>query len=129
LTVIKGPSGEKVGHYSDIEAQRVNDKLAVKTWIRWLISKDDGAPTFAMRLFEVEVDGWIKAHRHPWEHEIFIVSGDGEVRIGDKRYKVSQGDFIYIPPSVEHEYWNRGDKSLWFICIIPNEPSVKQGEE
>jgi len=112
---------EKVVHYSEIPRERVEN--ASKTWIRWLITDKDGAPTFAMRLFEVEPGGHIPAHKHPWEHEIFILEGEGRIRIGNNEYNVSQGYVVYIPPNVEHEYWNTSNRLLRFICVIPLKPS------
>lgn len=123
--IVLGPCGEKVGHYSIVKNEPVPENMATNTWIRWLIRKEDGAPTFAMRLFEVEPGGHIKAHHHPWEHEIFVLEGIGDVRIDNRVYRVTSGFFIYIPPNVEHEYWNRGSTPLKFICIIPHKPSTE----
>ena len=124
MVIVPSPCGEKVGHYSVIEEDRVSEELAEKTWIRWLIRREDGAPTFALRMFRVEPGGHIKEHFHPWEHEIYVLDGVGEVRIGSRVYRVSSGFFLYIPPNVPHEYWNRGVRDLVFLCIIPHEPSV-----
>ncbi len=123
---LKGPCGEKVGHYTDIVEENVPENMAVNTTIRWLVKKEDGAPTFAMRLFKVSRGGHIKAHSHPWEHEIFVVRGRGRVRIGSREYPVEEGYFLYIPPNVEHEYWCTGDSDLEFICVIPHEPSARE---
>ena len=119
-------SKEKVSHYTDVKPEKVSEDMATKTWIRWLIKKEDGAPTFAMRLFTVEKEGHINAHKHPWEHEIFILDGEGEIRIGEKFYTVKKGYFIFIPPNVVHEYWNRGDSELEFLCMIPHEPTAPE---
>jgi quercetin dioxygenase-like cupin family protein len=123
---LKGPCGEKVGHYTDVIEENVPSEMASGTTIRWLVRKEDGAPTFAMRLFKVAPGGHINAHRHPWEHEIYVVRGKGRVRIGSANYTVNEGFFIYIPPNVEHEYWNTGDDDLLFICVIPHGPTVPE---
>ncbi len=120
-----GPCGEKIGHISLVEKQKVPDEMAERTWIKWLISRDDGAPTFAMRVFTIEPGGHIKPHHHPWEHEIYVLKGVGDIRISSRVYRVTSGSFVYIPPNVEHEYWNRGEDDLEFICIIPLKPSVE----
>lgn len=121
-----GPCGEKIGHYEIIHEEKVSEEMASKTWIKWLIRDRDGALTFSMRMFRVEPGGHIKSHKHPWEHEIFVLEGVGEIRIGSKIYRVTRGFFIFIPPNVEHEYWNRGEKDLVFLCLIPNKPSVEE---
>ena len=117
---------EKVGFYKDVDKEYFPEDQATGTVIRWLISERDGAPTFAMRYITVEKGGHINSHKHPWEHEIFILKGSGEVRIGSEIYKMSEGYFIYIPPNVEHEYWNKGEDTLEFLCMIPNKPSVPE---
>ena len=94
-----------------------------------LVSEKDGAKVFSMRLFDVLPGGHIKAYHHPWEHEIFVLDGVGEVRIGNRVYRVTRGVFLYIPPNVEHEYWNRGDSVLRFLCMIPNKPSVEEDKK
>jgi quercetin dioxygenase-like cupin family protein len=119
-------SREKVGHYTSIKPEKVKEDMATNTWIRVLIRIGDGAPTFAMRLFTVEKGGHIFAHKHPWEHEIFVLRGKGEIRISDRSYHVKEGYFIFIPPNVEHEYWNRGEGDLEFLCMIPHEPTAPE---
>ncbi len=123
----------KVGKWEDVVAEKVPEDMATGTTIRWLIRREDGAPLFAMRLFEVEPGGHIKAHSHPWEHEIFILEGEARIRINGKDYIVGKDYYLYIPPNAVHEYWNTGSSVLRFLCIIPHQPSVdentcKEGE-
>lgn len=124
--VVTGPCGEKLGKWSSVKAQPVDRSMAEKTTIRWLIRKEDGAPTFAMRLFELEPEAHIYAHRHPWEHEIFVLEGKGRIRIGAKIYDVEQGMFVFIPPNVEHEYWNTGNSIMRFLCLIPHKATAEE---
>ena len=121
-----GPCGEKIGYYKDVVAEEFSSDMAQKTSIRWLIKKEDGANTFAMRVITVGEDGHINLHYHPWEHEIFILEGEADIQIGSNKYHVSEGHFLYIPPNVEHEYWNSGKSILKFICLIPSNPTVKE---
>ena len=50
-----------------------------KTHVRWLITKEMGAPNFVMRLFEMEPNGYSPLHAHAWEHEVFVLEGEGIV--------------------------------------------------
>jgi len=117
--------GEKVSHYTRIKEEQVSEEMATGTTIRWLISEQDGAKNFYMRMFYMRPNAHIKSHFHPWEHEIFILEGKGKVRIGSNTYDVSEGYIVYIPPNVEHEYWS-GDEGLRFLCIIPSSPTVEK---
>jgi len=110
------------------DAEPLPESMAEGTRIRWLIGEKDSPPTFYMRLFEMGPSGHIKAHFHPWEHEIFVLEGSGEVRIGSRKYRVEAGTAIYIPPNVEHEYW-AGGEGMRFLCIIPKGETAPRLEE
>ncbi len=118
--------GEKVGYYKDISPEELPEKFGSDATIRWLIKKEDEAPTFAMRVFTIYPGGHINPHDHPWEHEIFILSGNGRIRIGSNWYDVKKGFYIYVPPNVEHEYINNGSEPMEFICVIPHEPTAER---
>ena len=113
----------KVIHYTSVKAEDVAN--ARGTRIRVLISKDDGAPTYAMRFFEMDPQGHIPEHKHPWEHEIFVIKGKLGVKIGGEYYEVDEGTAIYIPPNMPHEYWNIGREVVQFICTIPHKPTAE----
>ena len=110
----------KAIHYTEAEKHEV--PIGERAWFRLLIGRDDGAPNYAMRVFEIEEGGYIEAHAHPWEHEIFVLEGEGEVRVGNSRYRVGPGHAVLIPPNVEHEYRNVGSGTWRFVCVIPHPP-------
>ncbi|MCF7918489.1 MAG: cupin domain-containing protein [Candidatus Cloacimonetes bacterium] len=110
----------KLKHYSEVELEPVEMDGAKGAHIRWLISEKDGAPNFATRMFEVDKDGFTPYHAHSWEHENFIVEGEGVLvtEDGDKPFK--QGDILYVPPMFKHSYKNTGTGVLKFLCMIPH---------
>ncbi|MEM3553827.1 MAG: cupin, partial [Candidatus Bathyarchaeia archaeon] len=69
----------KVFHYSEVKPEEAIEEGASKLKVRWLITREIGAPNFAMRLFEMEPGGHSPLHTHPWEHEVFILEGEGVV--------------------------------------------------
>ncbi|MCK4312628.1 MAG: cupin domain-containing protein [Candidatus Cloacimonetes bacterium] len=105
-------------HYTDIPLEEVAIDGARKTKMRWLVSQKDGAPNFAMRLFEVEPGGFTPYHSHSWEHENFILEGKGALVTEDGDIPFKPGDVIYVEPHMKHNYKNTGDKVLKFLCII-----------
>ncbi len=110
----------KVEHYTACEAQVVHDEGAKGATIRWVIDeKRDGAPNYAMRIIEVAPGGWTPRHTHWFEHENYIVEGEGELLIGDEVKRIGPGDVAFVPGDVLHQYRNTGDKPLKFICGIP----------
>lgn len=106
-------------HYTDIEAENVDVEGAKDAKIRWLITKDDGAENFTMRLFDIDLDGQTPLHQHDWEHEVFIVSGSGELRNKERKTPFRKGDVIFVPSMEWHQFVNTGNELLQFICVIP----------
>ena len=113
-------SSYKVVRASEIEASRVEEEGAEKAWIKWLISKDDGAPNFSMRLFELEPGGRTPLHDHPWEHEVFILDGKCKLILGEDEKVIGPGYAVYVPPNLKHSFMNVGEGKLKFICLIPH---------
>ena len=108
----------KIFDYRDVEAEKAEEG-ASKLKVRWLITKEIGAENFAMRLFEMEPGGYSPYHQHPWEHEVFILKGQGLVTGGGEERSFKEGDVILIPKGERHQLKNTGDKTVKFICLIP----------
>ena len=109
----------KVFRYDTVKNEEVTTEGASKTRIRWLITKEMGAPNFAMRVFEVEPNGFTPLHTHAWEHEIFILDGEGQLFDGEKATSFKAQDVIYVPPNERHQFKNKGKATLRFICLVP----------
>jgi quercetin dioxygenase-like cupin family protein len=114
-------SGLKMMNALDTGAKAVDMDGVEGVTIRWLISKADGAPNFAMRLFEVAPGGHSPLHTHDWEHEVYIVDGKGELEFEGARRPFEKGWFILVPPGSEHQFVNTGDEPMRFLCLVPND--------
>jgi quercetin dioxygenase-like cupin family protein len=86
---------------------------------RDIISDDDGAPNFAMQLFEVDTGSSTASHSHPWEHEIFILNGKGVIAGEQGSMPITKGSVVFIAPNEPHCIVNTGNEHLEFICVIP----------
>ncbi len=109
----------KIVHSSEVQAQAVAESGARNTTIRWLLSRPEGAPNFAMRLFEVGPGGSTPLHEHAWEHEVFILEGRAEVVQDTGPTPIAPGDAILILPGERHQIRNVGDTPMRLLCIIP----------
>ncbi len=109
----------RVSSYKQVPAEDVAEKGAAGTKIRWLIAGKDGAPNFAMRLFEMAPGGCSPLHAHPWEHEVYVLRGKGKVVREGPDAKIGSGDFVFIAPNEKHQFRNDGKAMLSFICLIP----------
>ena len=94
----------KVVRSEEVPAQQVEAEGAQGTTVRWLISGPEGAPTFAMRVFEVGPGGNTPFHEHEWEHEVYILEGEAEVVSGAGAQALSAGDAVLILPGVWESY-------------------------
>ena len=93
--------------------------------IRWLITKDIGAPTFEVRYFEVQPGGYSPLHRHSWEHGVFIVKGKAfAVTENNAEIEMNPGDAALVRPWELHQFKNPGPDILGFLCIIPKRDTV-----
>lgn len=110
----------KIINFKNMEAREVKEAGAVGVTIRWLISANDGAPNFAMRLFEVRPDGCTPYHQHKWEHETFILEGKGNLVLEDKTVPLNKGDAVYVPGEENHQFKNASTENLVFLCMVPN---------
>ena len=108
----------KIFHYDDIEAMDAEGGSS-KVSVRWLITKKIGAENFAMRLFEVKPEGFTPFHIHDWEHEVFILEGEGVVVANEEVKLFRSGDVIFLPPNEKHQFRNNGKKIVKILCLIP----------
>lgn len=107
----------KVVHYTDVPAESMEDLPGIT--VRWAISAADGAPRFALRVFEVEPGHGSPQHAHWWEHEVYILAGTGAFWTPEGEVSLRPGHVVFVPPEVEHQFRNTGDEVLRFICVVP----------
>ena len=87
--------------------------------IRWLISKEDGAENFAMRMFELQPGGFTPLHEHRHEHEVFAIEGEGIFVFEGREYPFNRDYVIFVPPNKQHQFRNRGNSILRLLCLVP----------
>jgi quercetin dioxygenase-like cupin family protein len=77
------------------------------------------APTFVMRVFEIESGSATPLHAHPWEHEVFTLGGKGVLKSRDKEIPLKEGDAAIVLPNELHSFMNAGKEMLRLICVVP----------
>ena len=105
--------------WKEIEGKTVTEPGARGVTIRVLMGDNVGAPTFTMRHFEIAPGGATPYHTHPWEHEVYVLSGKGKARRKGGETEVGPGSFVYVAPDEEHNFVNAGDAPFSFLCVIP----------
>lgn len=107
----------KVHNYRDVSPEE--SPQAPGACLRWVIGEKDGASAFAMRVAELRHGAATPPHTHDWEHEVFVLSGEGRVTSGGEESLLTEGDAVFIPPMEEHCFTNAGMTTFRFICAIP----------
>ena len=102
--------------YQAVEAEPVSEGIT----IRWVVGEPEGAPNFAMRVIEFAPGAVFTPHEHDFEHEIFVLEGDGVVEGLEGELTMEPGTAIYVPPGERHGYRNTGQTPLRFICVVPH---------
>jgi quercetin dioxygenase-like cupin family protein len=102
--------------YREAKSEVAGDGIS----IRWVVGKPEGAPNFAMRVIEFQEGAVFAAHAHPYEHEIFVLEGEGSVEGPEGTLSMRPGMAIYVPADEVHGYRNTGGGPLRFICVIPH---------
>ena len=109
----------KIEKSSNVSKCSVEIEGAKDVEVRWLISKDDGAENFAMRMFELQPGGHTPLHTHLHEHEVFVLEGQGTFVYEGQEHKFGPENVIFVPGNQEHQFKNTGGSILRMLCLIP----------
>jgi len=94
------------------------------TQIQWLLDESRGAPNFALRRFIVAPGGHTPRHSHNWEHEVYVLRGEGVLVTDEGELPLGPDRAILIPPNEEHQFRCTGADNLEMLCIVPNGPAT-----
>jgi quercetin dioxygenase-like cupin family protein len=112
----------KIRHWTDVPEQPADGVEGVT--IRWVISEQDGAPHFAMRVLDVQPGCASPYHNHWWEHEVYVLDGQGvavqDGESGPYETPISAGSVVLVEGNEMHQFRNTGEGVLRFMCLIPH---------
>jgi quercetin dioxygenase-like cupin family protein len=110
----------QVINYLSVPQQKIEEGGNNAT-IRWLLTENEGADHFYMRIIELAPRGYTPHHAHPWEHEFYVLEGEGRlVGDGDASFPLGVGDVGIVPAGEPHHFESTPGMSLKFICLIPS---------
>jgi quercetin dioxygenase-like cupin family protein len=108
----------KIRKWTDVPAQQAEGLEGVT--VRWVITQKDGAPHFAMRVFDVQAGRSTPYHKHWWEHEVYVLDGAGVAVQEGGETPITGGSVILVQGNEMHQFRNTGEGVLRFICLIPH---------
>jgi len=113
----------KTTRLDELDKIKVTMEGAKDVWKQIPISKNDGSPVFAFRVFTIEPNGHTPYHAHSFEHINYVISGNGVLvdEEGEKS-EIKTGDFALVLPDEKHQYRNKSaDEPLVIICAVPKD--------
>ena len=110
----------KIKHWTDVPEQPAEGIEGVT--VRWVLAEGDGAPHFAMRIFDVQPGCASPYHKHWWEHEVYVLDGQGIAVHGQEASETSiaPGSVVLVEGNEMHQFRNTGEGVLRFMCLIPH---------
>ena len=70
-----------------------------------------------IRIFEVQPGTENELHTHEYSHDLFVIEGEGIVRLSTDDQRIQEGDVVHISPKESHSFANGGESTLRFLCI------------
>ncbi|MGE5301457.1 MAG: cupin domain-containing protein [Acidobacteriota bacterium] len=128
---MKPPAGRKSNrsafyrHRGDMAWRGVRDepyKTGEGAWSgiirRVLVGGRGESAKFHVRYFEIAAGGNSSLERHRHEHVVICVKGEGIVRTGKMKKRMSFMDTVYIAPDTVHQLTNPFERPFGFLCIV-----------
>lgn len=70
------------------------------------------------RISSYEPKGYVARHKHQVQEQIYhVLEGEGLFEFGDEKRVVREHDVMFIPPGIEHAFYNTGLRNLVFLVI------------
>lgn len=77
-----------------------------------------GATHIDHRISSYAPMAYVARHKHNVQEQIYhVLSGEGLFEHGDVKQVVRAHDVVFIPPGVEHAFYNSGLENLVFLVI------------
>lgn len=95
----------------------------------WLSRPDiTGSKNFVAVRVEVEPGNGHPFHRHPTMEElIYVISGQAEQWVEDKKQVLGAGEMAFIPKDVVHGTYNAGSEPLVFLAVLSPANNLDDG--
>ncbi len=69
--------------------------------------------------FCIIIKNSVKPHKHQYHSEhVFVVEGEGEMKLGEKNFKIKKGDLVFIPKNTIHSVRTISKEPLKVISIL-----------
>ena len=96
-------------HEDDVAQDDYSDR-----WSKDLVGSEDICTTsgFNMGVAEYHTEEFGPLQVHDDQEVLYVVRGEGQVRVGDSVHYVKPGTGVYVPPNTEHATRRTGDEPV-----------------
>jgi quercetin dioxygenase-like cupin family protein len=102
----------------DVERETWSDPIRGDVGFRTLFGDGLRTGDFTAGVTELEVGGWLGAHRHEPSEIYYVLGGEGILSVDGRDHPVRAGTAAYIPGNSEHAIRNTGDNQLRFFYVF-----------
>ena len=91
----------------------------VKEDERYVVSDNSSLKKLVTSITVLNPHHSTSGHSHAGQEEVYIFrQGEGEMEINNKRFKVRQGEIIFIQDGDFHRVHNTSNDKLEFVCVF-----------
>lgn len=104
---MKSKESGLIFNLKDITKKTFDDR-----WVKFAFGPQGKIETKNLNLGVVNFDPGKEAlnHRHDVDEALFVLSGNGKIKIGSKVYDIKRNDFIHIPSKTDHSVMTEKNK-------------------
>ncbi len=116
-----------------VPIENLEKKGAEKVNVRYLVDERQGSERFALRLYNVEKGGHTPLDQHQYEHQVYVLSGQGLLKQSSDDALAIQnlraGDTVFIPSNAVHQFINEREEPFVFLCVKGSPSLYVSGEK
>jgi quercetin dioxygenase-like cupin family protein len=87
-----------------VKSQDVPPLSVLGTQVRFLCEGHRTNGAWSLMEVTLPQDAGPPPHTHAWDEAYFVIEGDVEFTVADRRFTASTGDFVYTPGGVAHGF-------------------------
>jgi quercetin dioxygenase-like cupin family protein len=72
--------------------------------VRFICRAEDTRKAWSLMENEVPENAGPPPHKHPWDEAYYVIDGEIEFELGERRERVRAGDFVYAPGGTVHAF-------------------------
>lgn len=83
-------------------------------------------PSMSIGVYHLPAGGTDPQQPHSEDEAYYIVSGRGQIRVGDEDRSVSEGSVVFVPAEVEHRFHSIEADLVILVFFAPAEYSLRK---